>query len=89
MIRILCVTVVAIAITGFGEHPTQASEAPPWCAVISLGDGNAYWDCQYRSLEECIPNVLAGNRGFCNPNPAYHALEQPPRKHTRRRHKII
>lgn len=42
----------------------------PWCAVISLGPGSIYWDCQYRTIEECVPNVLAGNRGFCNPNPA-------------------
>jgi hypothetical protein len=42
----------------------------PWCAVISLGPGGVYWDCQYRTIEECVPNVLAGNRGFCNLNPA-------------------
>lgn len=27
------------------------------------------WECIYRSIEECRPNVLTGNRGFCNPNP--------------------
>ena len=41
----------------------------PWCAVISLGPGSVYWDCQYSSFEQCVPNVLAGNRGFCNHNP--------------------
>jgi hypothetical protein len=41
----------------------------PWCAVIELGTGEAYWDCEYRSVEQCVPNVLAGNRGFCNVNP--------------------
>ena len=40
----------------------------PWCAVIPLS-GDVYWDCQYRTVEECVPNVLAGNRGFCNLNP--------------------
>jgi hypothetical protein len=30
-----------------------------------------YWDCQYNSLEACVPNVLSGNRGFCNVNPAF------------------
>ncbi len=85
MIRILCVTAVILATTPFGERPAQAYVAP-WCAVISLGDGDAYWDCQYRSLEECVPNVLAGNRGFCNPNPAYRGGEQPQGKHPRRRH---
>jgi hypothetical protein len=41
----------------------------PWCAVVTLGAGEVHWDCQYRTVEECVPNVLAGNRGFCNPNP--------------------
>jgi hypothetical protein len=31
--------------------------------------GDVYWDCQYRTVEECVPNVIAGNRGFCNLNP--------------------
>jgi hypothetical protein len=48
----------------------EASEAP-WCAVISWGDGDTHWDCRYRSIEECRPKVIAGNRGFCNPNPYY------------------
>ena len=43
----------------------------PWCAVISTGGGDVYWDCHYATLEECVPNVLAGNRGFCNYNPYY------------------
>ena len=33
-----------------------------------------HWDCTYRSIEECRPNVIASNgnnRGFCNPNPYY------------------
>ena len=29
------------------------------------------WECIYRSIQECQPNVLAGNRGFCNPNPYF------------------
>ncbi len=41
----------------------------PWCAVINIGTGEVYWDCQYRTVEECVPNVIAGNRGFCNVNP--------------------
>jgi len=30
-----------------------------------------YEDCQYWSFEQCRPVVLAGNRGFCNPNPRF------------------
>jgi hypothetical protein len=44
--------------------------------VTSGGDGDMHWDCQYRSIEECRPNVLAGNRGWCNPNPYFVAPYQ-------------
>jgi len=46
----------------------QAEGNAPWCAVISTGWSNTVWDCRYRSIEQCRPNVLAGNRGFCVPN---------------------
>ena len=41
----------------------------PWCAVVSIGNGGVYWDCEYATAAECAPNVIAGNRGFCNLNP--------------------
>jgi hypothetical protein len=59
-----------VAVTCFGAPASYAFGDAPWCAVISVGTGNMYWDCQYRTVEECVPNVLAGNRGFCSPNPA-------------------
>jgi hypothetical protein len=43
----------------------------PWCAVINTGMSGVYWDCQYATAAECAPHVIAGNRGFCNPNPGY------------------
>ena len=46
--------------------PAAGADAAAWCAVIK---GGVYWDCQYRSLEDCWPNVLGGNRGWCSPNP--------------------
>ena len=55
----------------------EASEAR-WCAVISRSDGDVHWDCTYRSIEECRPNVIAsnGNRSFCTPSPYY--VANPP-----------
>jgi hypothetical protein len=58
----------AVAATSFGTSPGRAYGDAPWCAVINL-KGDVYWDCQYRTVEECVPNVIAGNRGFCNLNP--------------------
>jgi hypothetical protein len=85
MIRILLTMAVLIAATAFAQRPAEAREAP-WCAVLNMGNGDAYWDCQYYSLQECVPNVLAGNRGFCNPNPRYRAVERPRRDYRGRRY---
>jgi hypothetical protein len=51
--------------------PAAGADAAAWCAVIKGGE---YWDCQYRSLEDCWPNVLGGNRGWCSPNPYFVAM---------------
>jgi Protein of unknown function (DUF3551) len=69
MVRMIFAAVVALAAVVFGLQPAKAYEAP-WCAVINTGL-DVHWDCQYRSIEECRPNVLAGNRGWCNPNPYF------------------
>jgi hypothetical protein len=75
MLRIL-MAVGALAIVALlGGRPAQAGGAP-WCAVTDVGTGNMYWDCQYPSLEACVPHVVAGNRGFCNPNPRYRFPDQ-------------
>ena len=60
----------------------------PWCAMIEGGDGDVHLDCQYRTVEECVPNILAGNRGSCNVNPwpgpqAAPAHTAVPRRHLR------
>jgi hypothetical protein len=81
MIRYISAAIAAII--AFGARPVQAKEAP-WCAVIQLGKDAAYWDCQYWSLEACVPNVLAGNRGFCNSNPAFQGYTAPRKKASRR-----
>ena len=77
MVRTFLMAAVVLASVSVGH--TDASEAP-WCAVISTSKESVYWDCQYRSFEECYSkgNILAGNRGFCNPSPYYVA---PPTEH--------
>lgn len=70
-------TAIKVAIVGagltagsmFGAPAGHASGHGAWCAVIEIGAGEGYWDCRYRTVEECVPNVLAGNRGTCTPNP--------------------
>ena len=59
----------------------------PWCAVQNLGAGDVVWDCEFRSAEECAPHVIAGNRGFCNINPAFVPPAYPASpRHYRKRH---
>lgn len=70
--------------------PTAATAqyytSAPWCAVISFGAGDVHWECIYRSIEECRPTILAGNRGFCNPNPYYAGAAEPRRSRRARPH---
>jgi hypothetical protein len=58
----------------------------PWCAMIELGNDDTYWDCQYRTVEECIPHILAGNRGSCNVNPWPGPQAAPAHTAMRKRH---
>jgi len=63
----------AAALAAILEAPAGHAAAwreNPWCAVIDYGDGGVTWECNYRTFEECYPNVLAGNKGSCNLNPA-------------------
>jgi hypothetical protein len=81
--RIVLIAAVVIAAMSFDARPVKAQEAP-WCAV-SMDGGDMHWDCQYRSIEECRPNVLAGNRGWCNPNPYFVAGPTEHRGSVKRR----
>ena len=77
-------TIAALAGVFVGLQPAKAQA--PWCAVITIGEDSVYWDCRYSSIEQCRPNVLAGNRGFCNPNPYFAAARQPVERRHQRKH---
>ena len=85
MLRITMLTIVTAAGTLALSAAANAVVRPgegPWCAVYPLGD-SAQSDCIYRSVEECRPNVLAGNRGYCSPNPRW--PDTPPRQRSHRK----
>ena len=69
--RIILSAALAAVALGFVATPGHAQNFgnAPWCAVINLGAGEIVSDCEYWSAAECAPNVVAGNRGFCNLNP--------------------
>jgi Protein of unknown function (DUF3551) len=88
--RLMLASAVFAATMCFAAPASRAFGDAPWCAVINLGTGDAYWDCQYRTVEECVPNVLAGNRGFCNLNPDWRGSYVPnPAAHPRQRKRHV
>jgi hypothetical protein len=40
-----------------------------WCAVVDNGGGEMTWECEYDTVEDCMPAVIQGSRGFCQLNP--------------------
>jgi hypothetical protein len=63
----------AVALLCFDTSSSHAQYwgTAQWCAVTAMGTGGVHWDCQYNTVEACVPNVLAGNRGFCGLNPYF------------------
>jgi hypothetical protein len=74
-----------VAGTSFLAAPAAQAQSgnAPWCAMVDTGMENISEICAFRSVEECRPFVLAGNRGSCEPNPRY---VEPARRHPRKRH---
>lgn len=60
----------------------------PWCAVESLGFSTVKENCSMLSFEQCRLETIAGNRGYCTPNPRwvgpYAHDKQLNRSHKRR-----
>ena len=75
----------ALAFLTFCLQPAAVYHEAPWCAVLGMGKG-VYWDCQYQSFEACRPNVLAGNRGWCNPSPYFVSNGPTSHQYSRKRH---
>ena len=86
MMRTILVAAAALVSVSFSPGHAEAAKAS-WCAVIQLGTGGVYWDCQYSSFDDCYRRgyILAGNRGFCNASPYYvvGSAEQTGRRRAR------
>ena len=70
MLRFILAAGVFIAALALDIRAAPAREGP-WCAVVSAGPAGVSWNCRYGSIEECRPNVISGNRGFCTQNPRW------------------
>jgi|SRR6185437_4410023 hypothetical protein len=72
----ICMRVASVAIIGLAASlctgaAAWASGTAPWCANITVGPGTMVSDCHYWTIEQCVPNVIAGNKGFCGQNPRW------------------
>jgi len=65
-----------VAALWFGVAASRAGTYgdEPWCAVHDEGSGVMTWDCEFATVDDCSPAILAGNKGFCQRNPYW----QPP-----------
>ena len=66
--------IVIAAGTAMLQDPraSQAREGP-WCALSEIGGNAMYENCSIPTFELCVQEVIAGNRGFCIPNPRWQA----------------
>jgi hypothetical protein len=69
----LMLIVVPVAVAMLDLRVSQAAQMP-WCAGTTKGDFFSY-NCSLPTYEMCVQEVIAGNRGFCSPNPYYRGPE--------------
>jgi hypothetical protein len=75
---------ISAAVAGlFADVAASQAYEGPWCAVTNVGRA-AHENCSMRTFEMCRLEVIAGNRGFCNPNPRWPAAQQGSRRLQRR-----
>jgi hypothetical protein len=77
------VTAMAAAML-LDPRASQAYEGP-WCALSDIRGGVMQENCGMRSLEMCRQEVIAGNRGLCNPNPRWQGNPAGARQNPSRR----
>jgi hypothetical protein len=84
-LRLVLAGAAFAAIFGMNPGSLRAAEGP-WCALLNFGSDLTEY-CQYRSLQDCLPAVTAGFRGFCNLNPRWQAMEPPQLRRKRTAHR--
>jgi Protein of unknown function (DUF3551) len=77
--RIILVATALTAAVSLDPRASQAYERP-WCALTEIAGGAMYENCTLPTFELCVQEVIAGNRGFCIPNPRWQAPAPAPRQ---------
>ena len=86
MRRMLIVTAAGAAML-LDPCVSQAYERP-WCALTDIGGGVMHENCTIPTFEMCVQEVIAGNRGFCNPNPRWQGPRPGGRETAARRKRV-
>src|SRR5262249_50049677 len=73
----LMLIVVTVAVAMLLDLRVSQATQMPWCAGTSTGH-SFHYNCSLPTYEMCVQEVIAGNRGFCSPNPYYRGPEGPP-----------
>jgi len=89
--RLIVAVAAVAAVTCFDVPAGRAATFgnAPWCAVINQGAGSIMWECEYASVADCAPYVVAGNRGFCARNPYWQRpVSAPVVRHWHHKHYV-
>ena len=81
----LMLIVVTVAVAMLLDLRVSQATQMPWCAGTSKGDFFSY-NCSLPTYEMCVQEVIAGNRGFCSPNPYYRRPGFVPPRAKRKRY---
>jgi Protein of unknown function (DUF3551) len=75
--RAMLLAAATLAAVSVGTSSSHATEGP-WCAWVTIGQGNGFANCSMLSFEMCRQEITGGNRGSCYPNPRFgHAYGSP------------
>ena len=81
----LMLIVVTVAVAMLLDLRVSQATQMPWCAGTNTGR-SFHSNCSLPTYEMCVQEVIAGNRGFCSPNPYYRGPEGPPSRAKRKRY---
>jgi hypothetical protein len=81
----LMLIVVTVAVAMLLDLRVSQATQMPWCAGTNTGR-SFHYNCSLPTYEMCVQEVIAGNRGFCSPNPYYRGPESVPPRAKRKRY---
>ena len=81
----LMLIVVTVAVAMLLDLRVSQAIQMPWCAGTNVGH-DFHYNCTLPTYEMCVQEVIAGNRGFCSPNPYYRGPEFVPLRAKRKRY---